>query len=95
MNKSGQPSRVQFSLRVLLFLMALAAAYWAGWASHQRWNRRNLAETMNRLLKQVEARSDVKVETVEGTDIFITRGKKEDVDFVNEIMKEASEAAQK
>lgn len=69
------------------------AAYWSGWVSHRAWNQKNVTETMRRAFEEVEAKYPVEVETVEGTDIFMTRGTKEDVDKVQEILERVGEAA--
>ena len=96
MNKPDQQKRVpQFSLLALLFLLSMAAAYWAGWASHRAWNRRNFAETRQRLIDELQTKLPVKIETIEGTDVFMTRGKADDVETATAILQEASEAALK
>ena len=43
----------QFSLRSLLIVMMLGAAYGAGWISHREWNRRHLSETISGALQAV------------------------------------------
>ena len=73
-------------------LMMMGAAYGAGWISHRQWNRRHLSETISEALQSEDI--PVKVEMIEGTDIFVTRGRKEDVDEAMPIVNEAKEAAQ-
>ncbi len=68
---------VRFSLRSLLILMALAAAYAAGWTSHREWNRRNQA-----------VNGPVQIEILEGTDVFVPHGRKEDVEKVTALINE-------
>lgn len=85
----------RFSLRGLLILCSLVAAYWAGWRSHRVWNQKNLSETMQRAFDEAEAKYPVKIEAFEGTDIFMTRGRREDIDKVNGILEEVGKAATK
>ena len=40
--KPQRRPRIQFSLRAMLVLTLLVAAYAAGWISHREWNQRNL-----------------------------------------------------
>ena len=75
---------VRVSLRSLLIVMALVAAYAAGWTSHREWNRRHQA-----------ANGPVQIEFLEGTDVFVTRGRKKDVDKVMAIIGEIEDAASK
>ena len=70
----------RFSLRSLLIVMALVAAYAAGWTSHWEWNRRHQL-------------GPVQIEFLEGTNVFVTRGRKEDVDKVMVLVDEIEDAA--
>ena len=81
----------QFSLRSLLVAMMLVAVYIAGWMSHRSWNRRNVEETISRAVE--EADLPVKVEFIEGTDVFMSRGRKEDVDKAMQVIDKVNEAA--
>ena len=98
-NQSTRPRRLmQCSLRALLVLFLLVAAYWSGWVSHRAWNQKNVSETMRRALldfEEIQTKNPVKIETVEGSDIYMTRGKKEDVDKVQQILDQVESAAKK
>ena len=85
---------MRFSLRSLLVLMALVAAYAAGWMSHREWNRRHLEETLSTIVESANGGS-VQVESVEGTGVLLTRGRKEDVERVNKIVNEIENAARR
>ena len=85
--KPQRRPRIQFSLRAMLILTLLVAAYAAGWISHREWNQRNLIRSITQAIEAANA--PVKVEIVEGTDIFMTRGRKEDVDAVMRVIEEA------
>lgn len=96
MNQSIRPRRLtQFSLRALLVTLLLVAAYWSGWVSHRAWNQKHVSETMLRAFKEVETKYPVEVETVEGTGVFMTRGKKEDVEKAQQILEQVEAAARK
>ena len=71
----------------MLVVMMLAAAYGAGWVSHRSWNRRNLIESMSSMIDTLDG--PVRVDQLEGSDMLITRGRKEDVEKVNSIIAEA------
>jgi hypothetical protein len=83
---------VRFSLQTLLLMMALVAAYTAGWISHREWNRRHLAESISKAMKAA-ADAPVQIEYVEGTDVLMTRGRKEDVERMTTIVSDIEEAA--
>jgi hypothetical protein len=73
--------------------MMFVAAYFAGWMSHRAWNRQNVADTISRAVE--EANIPVKVDHLEGVDVFVTRGRKEDVEKVTAIIDDIEDAARK
>ena len=95
MDPSPNRRMPQYSLGAMLILVSLVAAYWAGWASHRAWNRRNLAETMRPFLEKVQADYPIKVETIDGSDVYMIKGKQEDVDEAQTMLDAAAEAATK
>ena len=90
-NRASMRRLTQFSLRSLLTVMMLVGAYIAGWMSHRAWNRRHVAETVSQALNNADFPVDV--EAVDGTQILVTSGRKEDVEEAVPVIEEVQQAA--
>lgn len=91
-NGTRTRSLTQFSLRSLLIVMLLGAAFGAGWIAHREWNRQHLSETISGAMQAEDI--PVNVEFLEGPEIIITRGRKEDVEQAMPLLDEVKQAAE-
>jgi CHASE3 domain sensor protein len=94
LKSSGQKSWLQFCLRTLLAMLVLVATYFAGWVSHRQWNRRNVDAAIQSAMRRIEG--PVQVETPKDAgQVFILRGRKDDVAEVDEAIRDVDAAARK
>jgi hypothetical protein len=72
---------LRFSLRTLLMVMLLVAAFCGGWMSHKRWGRLELEKALAEIEK---LRRAPRVEYIDGLDIFISNGSQEVIESFRE-----------
>ena len=72
---------VQFSLKSLLLITLLVAAFCAGWVSHRSWQRH-------------QNRNFVQIEFVTEGSAIVSRGRKRDVESVQRVIRELEAPAQ-
>ena len=84
---------LRFSLRSLLLVILLAAAYSAGWVSHRSWNQRNTQQAISDAVQQIGG--PVEVESVDKLDVLILRGPRQDVEEMQGAIGEIEAAAKR